>query len=396
MANTPTDVLVLGGGTMGTAAGWALARQGRSVTVLEQFQHIHTQGSHGGHTRIFRHAYAEGSRYVPWTIAADDAWSALQERTGIHLMTRTGCLDIAAPGHHHARAARASAEAFNLANEWLTGAEVTARYPAWNLPADWEACLDPTAGFLLVEPALRALATELRAHGGEIREHERAVSWEAGDTGVRVTTETGVYEAERLIVTAGAWAGKLLAGLGLPLEVRRKPVLWFEVDDRSRFEADAFPVFIVESDDGHFYGLPAQGPDSVKIGIHSGGEAVDPDTMDRTVSDADLTPEFLAFLGENLPGVRPRLTASSVCMYTMTPDEDFLIDRHPEHPNVVFAAGFSGHGFKFTPVVGKHLATLSTDASAAARPEFALSRLTALREGVPSTSIGTYAEGTHQ
>jgi monomeric sarcosine oxidase len=379
MTTTRTDVLILGGGTMGTAAGWALARQGHSVIVLEQFQHIHTQGSHSGHTRIFRHAYAEGPRYVPWTIAADEAWSALQERTGTHLMTRTGCLDLAAPGFHHAAAARASAEAYDIVHESLTGAEVNARYPAWNLPADWDACLDPTAGFLLVDPAMRALTAELRAHGGVIRDHQRVVDWDAGENGVRVSTEADTFEADGLIVTAGAWAGKVLADLGLPLEVRRKPVLWFDVDNREDFLPERFPVFIVENEHGEFYGLPAQGEDSVKIGVHSGGEAVDPDTMNRTVTDADLSPELMAFIAGCLPGVQPRLTTSSVCMYTMTPDEDFLIDRHPEHPNVVFAAGFSGHGFKFAPTVGEHLAKLATDATATARPEFAISRFSTVR-----------------
>ncbi|HVL23089.1 MAG TPA: N-methyl-L-tryptophan oxidase [Thermomicrobiales bacterium] len=379
MASNQTDVIVIGGGTMGTAAGWALARQGRRVTVLEQHQHIHTLGSHSGHTRIFRHAYAEGPRYVPWTVEADGAWAALQERTSLHLMKRTGCLDLAAPGFGHARAARASAEAYDIAHETLTGAEVVARYPAWNLPADWEACLDPTAGFLIVEPAMRALATELRAHGGEIREHEHVLSWNATADGVNVATETGTYEAEQLIVTAGAWAGKLLSDLSLPLEVRRKPVFWFDVERREPFLPERFPVFIAENAQGEFYGLPIHGEDSIKIGVHSGGEAVDPDTMDRAVSDADLLPELMAFIAECLPGVRPRLTASSVCMYTMTPDEDFLIDRHPEHERVVFAAGFSGHGFKFAPVVGEYLAALATDAAAPVRPEFALARFAGVR-----------------
>jgi monomeric sarcosine oxidase len=377
MSSTRTDVIVIGGGTMGTAAGWALARRGRRVTVLEQHQHIHTQGSHSGHTRIFRHAYAEGPRYVPWTVEADAAWASLQERTGIHLMTRTGCLDLAAPGFHHAQSAHTSAELYDIEHETLTGSQVNDRFPAWNLPADWDACFDPTAGFLLVEPAMRALATELKAHGGEIHEHEKVLSWDAGDAGVVVTTVSGTYEAEKLIVTAGAWAGPLLADLGLPLEVRRKPVMWFEVENRAQFMPETFPVFIAENADGEYYGLPIHGDDSIKIGVHSGGEVTTADTLNRTVSPEDILPELRSFITANLPGVRLELTASEVCMYTMTPDEDFIIDRHPEHGNVVFAAGFSGHGFKFAPVVGAYLASLATSAAEPVRPEFSTSRFVA-------------------
>jgi monomeric sarcosine oxidase len=379
MNSVRTDVIVIGGGTMGTAAGWALARRGQRAIVLEQYQHVHTQGSHGGHTRIFRHAYAEGPRYVPWTIEADAAWASLQERTGLHLMTRTGCLDIAEPGYHHAQSARRSAELYDIEHETLTGAEVNARFPGWNLPDDWEACFDPAAGFLLVEPALRALATELREHGGEIRENENVLSWDASETGVTVTTAAGVYEADRLIVTAGAWAAALLADLDLPLEIRRKPVMWFDVEDRSRFMPESFPVFIAENGDGEFYGLPIQGDDSVKIGVHSGGEVTTADTLNRSASPDDVLPELGAFITSYLPDVMLELTASTVCMYTMTPDEDFIIDRHPVHDRVVFAAGFSGHGFKFAPVVGEYLAALSTSDAEPVRPEFAVSRFVATR-----------------
>lgn len=374
MSETRADVIVIGGGTMGTAAGWALARRGHSVIVLEQFGHIHTMGSHSGHTRIFRHAYFEGVHYVPWTVEADAAWAALQERTGTDLMVRCGCLDLAAPGSPHARQAAQSAQAYNLPHEFLSGDEVNKRFPAWNVPSDWQACFDPDAGILLIEPTLRALATEFRDAGGVLHDNEQVQKWVAGRDGVTVITTNGVYEADQVIVTAGAWAGKLLADLDLPLEICRKPVMWFNVVDRERFSPSMFPAFIAENGVEHFYGLPAFGDDSLKIGIHSGREITDPDTINRNVEPGDLTGAMRSFIDSCLDGVTPELTATSMCMYTMTPDEDFIIDRHPEHARVTLAAGFSGHGYKFAPVIGEHLADLATKQDARPRGEFAIGR----------------------
>jgi sarcosine oxidase/N-methyl-L-tryptophan oxidase len=360
MASQQSDVIVIGGGTMGSAAGWALARRGHSVTILEQFGHYHDKGSHSGNTRIYRHAYAEGSSYVPWALQASALWRGLQERTGIKLMVETGCLDISEPGRDRANAARESAREFGLPVEELTGHEMNQRWPAWRIPDDWDVTLDPNAGFLLVEPAFRAMGAEYLDAGGVLKTNEPVLRWDASDVGVRVETDKATYEADSLVIAAGPWSGKVLSGLGVPLEVRRKPVMWFDVEEPELFQQGNFPVFVYQDGTGEFYGLPAYDGDTVKIGIHSGGDVVDPDNLDREWRESDLKPEFRAFLTSRLNGVKLSLTKSTMCMYTMTPDENFVIDRHPEHPNVAFAAGFSGHGFKFTPKVGEHLADLVT------------------------------------
>jgi len=375
-----TEFLVIGGGTMGTATGWALARRGRRVTVLEQFDHVHTFGSHSGNTRIYRHAYAEGALYVPWALKASSLWREIQARTGTTLMIETGCLDISEPGLGRATTARASAAAFDLPVEELTGAELNARWPAWNIPDDWEITLDPDAGFLLVEPALRALASEMTAAGGILRTNEPVTSWSASENGIRVVTGQDTYEADHLVIAAGAWNGKILRDLDIPLEVRRKPVMWFQTAHAANFLPEAFPVFVYQDRTGEYYGLPIYGDDplkvggSVKIGIHTGGQAIDPDTLDREFHESDIEPDFRAFLTERMRGIEPVVTQSSMCMYTMTPDHDFIIDRHPDHANVAIAAGFSGHGFKFTPQVGEHLADLVTDSTVKPVPAFSLNR----------------------
>lgn len=376
MATHHTDVVIVGGGTMGTAAGWALARQGVRVAVLEQYRHVHAFGSHGGKTRIFRHAYAEGPRYVPWAIDADRLWWELQERIGNPFMHRIGCIDISGPDNDRAHAARASAVEYGIRHEWLSGAEVNERWPIWRVPKDRVACYGPDAGFLDVAIALRSLAAEMTGAGGLLVEETPVVSWSANDSGVRVETSGDTWVAERLILAAGAWSVQILAELGIPLEVRRKPVLWFEVDAQHQplVLPERMPVFIVDDEHGEFYGIPRHETPGVKIGMHSGGDVVDPNTIDRSVVESDYTPTILPFIERNLRGFTGNVLDSSMCMYTMSPDEDFVIDRHPEYDRVVFATGFSGHGFKFTPVIGEYLASLSASDNTPVRPDFAVSR----------------------
>lgn len=376
MTTRQADVLVLGGGTMGTATGWALARQGYKPVVLEQFSHIHAFGSHGGKTRIFRHAYAEGARYVPWTLEADRLWCDLQERTGTPIVHRIGCIDISAPGHPRAHQAYASAQAYDVEVEWLTGEEANRRWPIWNLPCEYEVSFGPRAGFLDVVAGLTSMTSELTENGGVVVDQTSVLSWSASDSGVSVTTETDTWEADRLIITAGAWAMHLLRELQVPLEVRRKPVLWFEVDARHQAQATpgATPVFIHKDEQGEFYGIPDPFTATFKIGQHDGGEVVDPNTIDREVHEEDIRRAIWPFIERNLHGLTGQVTESAMCMYTMTPDEDFVLDRHPEFFRVVLAAGFSGHGFKFAPVIGEYLAQLATDPTAHVKPDFALAR----------------------
>jgi monomeric sarcosine oxidase len=364
---------------MGTATGWAVAHRGHTVRVVEQFDHVHTLGSHGGITRIFRHAYAEGADYVPWALRADDEWHGLEERTGEPLIHRVGCLDMSAPGMTHAQLARASADAYGLDYDWITGEEIRRRFPAWNVPDEWVGCFTSRAGYLEVEPALRAMATELRQAGGILETNCRVTEWSADGDGVRLETERATFTADRLVITAGAWNVHVLASLGIPLEIRRKPVLWFASEQPETITPDALPCWIVEADGIHPYGLPQVGVPGMKAGMHSGGDVVDPNTIDREVHERDVEDEIGPFLRAHMNGITGELTLGTVCMYTMTPDEDFIIDRHPEHVNVAFAAGFSGHGFKFAPVIGQHLADLALDGAAESRPLFSMNRFARAR-----------------
>lgn len=367
------DVLVIGGGTMGTAAAWALARRGIRALVFEQYSHVHDQGSHGGETRVIRHAYAESPEYVPLVQRADKLWQELEAQTGQRILVRCGGLELAAPGYAHARSARAAADEHNLAYEWLAPSDVRARWPQFTVPDDWDALYSQDTGFLLTEPALRGMADQARRLGARILE-ETAVNRVMEDAdGVVVESAAGRFRAPAAIVTAGAWASRMLTDLRLPLEVRRKTLWWQEVNDPEQYEPDRFPVFICDSDAGEIYGFPIHGTPGLKIANHRGGEPTDTAEVVRTTRPGENA-DVLNLAAMMFPGVRPSVVKSAVCLYTVTPDADFIVDRHPDFRRVAIGAGFSGHGFKFAPAIGDLLADLATDPDAPAIPRFSLSR----------------------
>jgi monomeric sarcosine oxidase len=377
------DVIVLGGGTMGTAAAWALGKRGLKTLLLEQFHHVHDQGSHGGETRVIRHAYAESPEYVPLVRRADQLWQELQASVGEQVLVRCGGLELAAPGFAHARAARASADAHGLSYEWLTPEEVMSRWPAFRVPEDWDALYSPDSGFLLTEGALRRMADAARALGATILEQTQAVGWGAELEHVWVDTPVDRYEADALIVTAGAWATKSIADLDLPIQLLRKTLWWQEVVDPRQFEPERFPVFITDSPAGEIYGFPVYGAPALKIANHAGGELVDLETVDRSTRPGENR-DCLELAARVLPGVTSRVMKSAVCLYAMTPDTDFIVDRHPLLPRVAIGAGFSGHGFKFAPAIGELLTELIVDPVAESIPRLQLSRFE--RAGVADSS----------
>ena len=373
-------VIVIGGGTMGTATAWELAKRGERAIVFEQFGHVHTFGAHGGHTRVIRHAYAEGADYVPLVLRADDLWEELQDASGIKVFHRVGALELmTGEGSDHALRARASAAKHNVPFEWLRADEIRRRWPQFQIGDDWEGGFGERSGFLEVEPALRAMASLARRGGVEVREHEPVTTWGAEADRVWVETASGRYTADRLIVTPGSWANQMLADLGLPITVLRKTLFWLEVKDPSRFAPERFPIYIADRPGLELYGFPIHGQPGLKCANHFGGEPTTPETVDRTVH-AEENEKIVEAAGwlfgrEQLTG---RVLASTVCLYASTPDHDFLIDRHPAHPHVVFGAGFSGHGFKFAPAIGEHLVQLAFGETAT-RPLFALKRFAAAR-----------------
>lgn len=350
------DVIVLGVGGMGSAACYELARRGRRVLGLEQFALAHDRGSSHGHTRIIRTAYAEGVEYVPLVRRAFARWYELEQATGRHLLTECPCLNVGPPNSEHVAGVRASVRAHALEAEELSGAEINRRYPAFNFPAEYGGIVERAAGFLYVEECVRAHCDAALSLGATIRANEPVLGWRADASGAEVATAAGTYRAAKLVITAGAWATKLLAGLGVPLKVMRQTLHWFGGDSRHR--RDRFPVFIADVPNGPFYGLPAIDSSGVKVARHyNAPELPTPDGVNWETSTSDIAP-VRAFLDAHVPGAGAH-TKAQVCMYTVTPDHHFVIDVHPELPNVSVACGFSGHGFKFASAVGEVLADLA-------------------------------------
>lgn len=370
---THYDVIVLGGGSMGLAAAWELAKLGKQAIVFEQFALVHDRGAHSGQTRIFRHAYAEGPEYIPLVMRADALWMDLETATKTTLLHRVGGLEMAAPGYVHARRARESAAHYGLDFQWLTPADIRRTWPMIAIPDDWEAGFGPGAGFLDVEPALHAML-DLARHGGvALRDHTPVTSWGASAQGVWVQTAEGRYDAEALIVTAGPWAGRALAQLALPLTIQRKVLWWFAVDNPALYAPSRFPVFITDSVHGEVYGFPIHQQPGVKIANHAGGDPTDPDHVERTVRD-DEKHDVVGLTSWFFEGVTTRVVRSAVCLYARTPDTHFIMDRHPLWPQVIIGAGFSGHGFKFTPAIGEHLVRLALEPDMPPHALFSLRR----------------------
>jgi monomeric sarcosine oxidase len=339
------DVAIIGLGSMGSFAAMELARRGASVIGFDQFAPPHSFGSHGGQSRIFRVAYPEGSSYVPMAQRSGELWDELGDQCGTRLLHRTGMLYMGVPGEPFLDDIDESARSHGLALEKLSAAEVRQQFPAFQIPDHFAGFFDPQAGWIDVDAAIG----EAQSRGGEVVVNTPVTAWHADGAGVRVVTTDREVKASKLIVTAGAWASRLLAELNLPLIVRRKVLTWFEPLAPGFFE-DA-PVFTFP--ENWLYGFPNVGGRGVKLAEHLGGlDLPEP-------SEADIEP-IRATVSKYMPQLTgARLLWAINCLYTLTPDENFIVDFHPAHQQVIVAAGFSGHGFKFAPLMGVVLADLA-------------------------------------
>jgi sarcosine oxidase len=347
---------------MGSAAAWHLARRGLRVLGLDRHAPPHTLGSSHGHTRIIREAYFEHPLYVPLVQRAYELWAELGRTAGRPLMQLTGGLMIGARESGVFAGALRSAREHALPHEELTADEVQRRFPGLVPGPDMEAVFEPRAGVLFPEACVEALQAQARAAGAVLAHGEPVTSWEADAAGITVTTPRTRYAAAHLVLAAGPWMARLAAPLALPLQVARQLTHWFApIGGSGVFEASRCPVTIWEtSADGMFYTLPDVGGQGLKAGIHHQGEIVDPDTVDREPGPGDEA-RMRALLARFMPAANGRLLEARVCLYTNTPDQHFLVDRHPEHPRVIVASPCSGHGFKFGTAIGEVLADLVTE-----------------------------------
>lgn len=352
------DAIVLGLGTMGAAAAAELARRGRRTLGLERFGLAHDRGSHHGRSRMVRLAYYEHPDYIPLLRRSIELWHALNAASGREIFTRTGGLYMGEPGGELIRGSLAAAVEHGLPHERWSAPEVRSRFDAFTPPDAFSAMLEPDAGLVVPEEAVRAFARLAVERGAEIRTGERVIGWREAEGSVEVTTERGRYRSASLIIAAGAWAGSLAPGFRPLLRVTRQVLAWF----RPREPLGGIPVWAVEDPElGLLYGFPMRaGEPGIKVAIHKPGAPTDPDRHDRAVGPEDIEP-IRRGAERYLPAAAGDLVDSCTCLYTNSPDGHFIIDRVPGAARVFAACGFSGHGFKFAPVMGEILADLAID-----------------------------------
>jgi sarcosine oxidase len=355
MSSLRADVIVIGLGAMGAALAWRLARRGVGIIGLDRYRPPHALGSTHGRSRIIREAYFEHPHYVPVVQRAFSLWAELEAESRTRLYQATGGLMIGSAEGPLVSGARTSAARHDVPVQEWSRDDLVRRVPALAPPADAIGLFEPRAGVLDPERSVSALLARAASLGADLRFDTPAAGFEVNNGYATVhTAEGGSFEAERLVLAAGGWLSTLVPDLGLPLVVERAVQYWFPTTGDARYAPRALPVFLMEAPDGRLlYGLPDQGH-GLKLAEHHNGERTTADSIRREVAPEEPA-RFLEFASAYVPGL-PAPSATAVCFYTNTPDEHFILDRHPRHEQVYLLSACSGHGFKFAPAIGELVA----------------------------------------
>ena len=366
---TSYDVIVIGVGSMGSATCYYLAKRGHKVLGLEQFDISHEFGSHAGQSRIIRKAYFEHPGYVPLLEKAYENWKTLEQETGQQLYFETGLLYAGTSNNEMIKGVKRSAALYNIELEELKIAEAANRFPQFRLPENFEVLFEPEAGFITPEKAIRFYASQAKKNNATIYSNEKVVDWKKDESNIIVKTDKNIYQCAKLIITAGAWAGKMIPGFTDKIKVTRQFVAWIKTKNDDQFKLNNFPCWMVGDDEKHgcYYGFPLLDtkkfgdPAGLKLAHHFPSQTTDPDKVNRQTTEDDI--ENLKYcLNKYLPGIFDSVLSAKICLYANSPDENFIIDKLPGfEDDVSVACGFSGHGFKFASVVGEILADLAIE-----------------------------------
>jgi len=360
------DVIVIGVGSMGSAACYYLAKGGAKVLGIEQFSIPHENGSHAGQSRIIRKAYFEHPDYVPLLERAYHNWKQLEDEAAIQLYFPTGLLYAGKPDGILVKGVKKSAKQYNINIEKVDRTESKSRFPSFTIPEDFEILFEPDAGFLTPERCILSFTELAIKAGATIQTQEQLVSWKQDGSVITVQTTKQTYSCKKLIVTTGAWTSHVLPNLQPQLSVTRQVITWGVPQQWEDFTLGNFPCWLIDDaqQPGMYYGFPTLpvsqigGPIGLKAAYHYPGKPTDANRVDRTISTAEET-ELVKSVKQYIPTGFDSIHLSKTCLYTNTPDDNFIIDFLPENNNVVVAAGFSGHGFKFASVVGEVLSDLA-------------------------------------
>lgn len=361
-AEQAVDAIIVGGGVMGSAAAWRLARAGQRVRLLEQFAIGHERGSSHGPSRMIRLAYSHPD-YVTLGRAAFGFWRELEDESGQSLLRMTGGLDIGAPDAYHLEDVAHTYDLLGMPYERLERAELQRRYPQLTPPEGTIGLHSPEYGILAATRCVTTLADRARQAGADIRDGETVLAVVPDGEGVTIRTTSGEHRAASVILTAGSWTNLLLASLGieLPLTVLQEQLAFFRVRNSEAHGPDRMPLIIHRFPNTTMIGsyFPIHGHEGMKTMVDRIGPAVDPANPDRSI-DPQRLERLRDYTMRLLPDATGEILETTSCRYTMTPDEDFILDHHPEYGQIVIASTCSGHGFKFAPVVGQILADLAT------------------------------------
>lgn len=367
--NTVFDAIVIGVGSMGSSACYHLAHRGYKVLGIEQFGISHEYGSHAGQSRIIRKAYFENSDYVPLLNRAYENWNSLEEETGTQIYFKTGLAYFGPADHPLIKGVRKSASLYNIELNNVDATEVPKRFPNFILPGNFEALFEPDAGFLTPEKAIRLYTKQALKKGAEILTTEKVVRWENGKSGVTVTTDKNIYRSAKLIITAGAWSGKMIPPVADKIKITRQFVAWIKPKNWNDFTLNNFSCWLLadEAKPGCYYGFPILsepifgGPAGLKLAHHYPAVETQPDIVNRQMMKEDE--ESLQYiLNKYFNNIFDSLLSYKICLYANSPDEDFIIDTLPGYEDrVLVACGFSGHGFKFASVIGEIVADLTIE-----------------------------------
>lgn len=360
------DAIVLGAGGVGSAAAYYLAKAGQKVLLLEQFELDHQKGSSYGYSRVIRYTY-DNPIYINLMRDAYPLWFALEEEAKEQLYVKTGGLDFGSPEADTFQALKASMDAAELPYEHLTRAEIQDRYPQFALDEGMEGLFQSESGLLRASRCVLAHVRLAQARGATVLDQTPVLKVTPGDSGVEIQTAKETFSCDRIVLTAGSWAKGLLAeqGIDLPLKIMPCQLGFYQPSNPAAFEPGTFPVFFahMSGDYGEMpYGIPHEDPSlGVKITTFYGWDTVEtPEAVDYTPSEA-WTDRMQTWAKQYVPEAAGPLISTRRCLYTLTPSKRFVVDQHPDYPQVVIGAGFSGHGFKFTTLMGKMLADLAID-----------------------------------
>lgn len=365
------DIIVIGLGAVGSAALYQIARRGVRAIGIDRFTPPHDRGSSHGESRITRQAIGEGEEYVPLALRSHEIWRELESETGRSMLSPVGGLIIGRPTStlFHGRAdfisrTISAARRFSIAHEVLTAADTMKRFPQFRLAGDETCYFEPGAGFLRPEVCIQAQLQRAQSLGADVRTGEVVTGLSATSTGVTVTTNAATYSGHQAIVAAGAWLPGVLGGdFQKTLRVYRQTLLWFDPDTPGAFAPDRFPIFIWrhgDGDDEHFYGVPVVSH-GVKLATEQFDGTVGPDDPRPATKPAEAADVYETHIRPRINGMSPRCLQARTCLYTVSPDFGFVIDRHPEWDRVLVASPCSGHGFKHSAAVGESLAQWAID-----------------------------------